>query len=318
MMQMNSEGTMALSRLVAFWKRYVDEERFRIGLSGIAANRQNYTNIRDLHKADLKVFAQYGDDGIIDYLMDSLSVDKPNFVEIGVGDYRESNTRFVYQRSNSKGLVVDYGKDLEKKVRRVLGDYYWKGCLTVASEFLTKENIVEVLAKCDNDWAKADIFSLDVDGNDYWLLQEVLPALSSKVVILEFNPIYGNKLSVTTPYIRDFVRAKYHYSQLVWGASLKALDELMVSYRYKYVGTNLNGHNAYWVKEDLIEKTPLSKIRQIRVEDTQICNYCRDSRAASGELGYLSQEESLRLVHDVEVVDLHNSHALVRLGEALQ
>ena len=40
-----------------------------------------------------KCFSQNGEDGIIDYLLHSLKIDKPKFVEIGIGDYSECNSR---------------------------------------------------------------------------------------------------------------------------------------------------------------------------------------------------------------------------------
>ena len=50
-----------------------------------------------------------------------------------------------------------------------------------------------------------DIFSLDVDGIDYWIL-EVLPEKLSKIVVLEYNPIFGSNLEVTIPNLKNFDR----------------------------------------------------------------------------------------------------------------
>ena len=77
---------------------------FLIGTSHCSSMRPNYSNVKDLNDLDYKVFSQAGEDGIIDYLLYSLNIKKPKFIEIGVGDYRESNTRFVYERSSCKGL----------------------------------------------------------------------------------------------------------------------------------------------------------------------------------------------------------------------
>ena len=89
---------------------------FAIGSSHFSLMRQSYPNIKSLTEADYKVFSQTGEDGIIDYLLYSLDIKTPRFVEIGVGDYRESNTRFLYERASCKGLIIDVIKDLEKRV----------------------------------------------------------------------------------------------------------------------------------------------------------------------------------------------------------
>ena len=69
-----------------------DRNIFAIGSAHFSEMRQNYSKIKYLGEADYKVFSQTGEDGIIDYLLYSLDIKVPQFVEIGVGDYRESNT----------------------------------------------------------------------------------------------------------------------------------------------------------------------------------------------------------------------------------
>ena len=39
-----------------------------------------------------------------------------NFVEIGVGNYRESNTRYLYNKYHPKGLIIDCIENMEEKV----------------------------------------------------------------------------------------------------------------------------------------------------------------------------------------------------------
>ena len=59
---------------------------------------------------------------------------------------------------------------------------------------------------------KLDLFSLDIDGIDYWILCEPLNNFSK--VVEEYNPTFGNKLSITVPNIENFNRENYHYSNL--------------------------------------------------------------------------------------------------------
>ena len=64
--------------------------------------RKNYSEIKKLNDVDYKIFFTNGEDGIIDYLLTQLGIEKPKFLEIGVGDYSESNTRFIYEKSSQK------------------------------------------------------------------------------------------------------------------------------------------------------------------------------------------------------------------------
>ena len=63
----------------------------------ILTARTNNTkmDIDDIKDAEYKVFSQFGDDGIIQYLISTLNIKNETFIEFGVEDYRESNTRYL-------------------------------------------------------------------------------------------------------------------------------------------------------------------------------------------------------------------------------
>ena len=212
-----------------------DKNIFAIGSAHFFKARQYYQNIKNLREADYKVFSQTGEDGMIDYLLYSLNIEIPKFVEVGVGDYRESNTRYIFEKNCCRGLIVDKNKNLRNKVSKVVK--LWKGDLTIIETTVTSENILNVLNSNNFD-NNLDIFGLDVDGIDYWIL-EVLPEKLSKIVIVEYNSIFGPNLEVTVPNLKNFDREKYHYSHLCYGASLRALINLMNKKKYAFVGTNI-------------------------------------------------------------------------------
>jgi len=83
--------------------QFNDDLLFAIGQSGIAAIRNRYDFVASLWDVDYRVFSQFGDDGIIDFLCSRLSLHKPVFIEIGTEDYGESNTRFLYQLRTARG-----------------------------------------------------------------------------------------------------------------------------------------------------------------------------------------------------------------------
>ena len=88
-------------------KNFQDEKKRMIGLSHLLNIRNKYINITSLNDVDYKIFSQNGEDGIIDYILYSLQIKKPKFIEIGVGDYNESNTRFIFETRSLKGMVID-------------------------------------------------------------------------------------------------------------------------------------------------------------------------------------------------------------------
>ena len=63
-----------------------------------------FLNIQD---AEFRVFSQWGEDGIIQYLINKLPIKNKVFIEFGVEDYTEANTRFLLENDNWSGLVMD-------------------------------------------------------------------------------------------------------------------------------------------------------------------------------------------------------------------
>ena len=169
----------------------------------ILKSRKFYNTYTLLEDAELKFFSQNGEDGIIDFLVKKLNLKKPSIGEIGIGDYSEANTRFLYEMYYGKGLVVDINKDLKKKVLSNVS--LWRGNLNILEKSVSSENINEILS--DNAKFEIDVFSIDIDGVDYWILNEIKPQIA-KIIILEYNSIFGLELEVTIPNINDFNRTE--------------------------------------------------------------------------------------------------------------
>ena len=120
--------------------------------------RKQYDNLNNLSEAEYKAFSQNGEDGIIDYLLNQLNINEPKFVEIGIGDYRESNTRLLFEIRNVNGLVVDAIDNLKNKVLKNIK--LWRNNLTVLEKKVDSSNINEIL-KVNNFSENLDLFSLD-------------------------------------------------------------------------------------------------------------------------------------------------------------
>ena len=203
-----------------------------IGKVQISLNRNKYDSVEDIIDIEEKIFSQNGEDGIIDYLIHKLNIGNKNFVEIGVGNYRESNTRFLYNTYHPKGLIIDYIDDMKSEVKKHVN--FWKGDLRICNQKIDSENILDLLNKnCDYE---IDFFSIDIDSIDYWIIKKLKNNIS-KIFVAEYNPVFGAELEVTVPNISGFERSKYHYSYLCYGISLKALINLMDQKGYYFIGS---------------------------------------------------------------------------------
>jgi len=283
-----------------------------VGEVQISINRNKYEEITDLTETEVKIFSQNGEDGIIDYLIHKLKLDKKNFVEIGVGNYRESNTRFLYNKYHPKGLIVDYVDDMEKKVKPFVN--FWKGDLRIRNKQINSENILDLLNNsCDYE---IDLFSIDIDSIDYWIIEKLEKNIS-KIFVAEYNPIFGSELEVTVPNILGFERNKYHYSYLCYGMSLKALINLMDQKGYYFIGTNLQKINAFFILKEFKKEDFFQKIK-IKGLNNYTNSNIRDSRDKNDHLSYLSGDKKFKEIEECEVINLKdNKKELIKLKNLL-
>jgi hypothetical protein len=258
----------------------------------------NYSIIGD---AEFKVFSQFGDDGIIQYVINNIDIKNRVFIEFGVEKYLESNTRFLLINDNWKGLVIDGDKSNIDFIKN--DEIYWKYDLIAVSYFITRENINKIFL--ENDFSgDIGILSIDIDGNDYWVWKSI-DVVSPIIVIIEYNSIFGAKKAVTIPYYPNFIRTKAHYSNLYWGASLKALHYLAQKKGYTFIGCNSSGNNAYFIRKDKI-----GYLKPISVEDGYIESRFREARDTKGRLSFLSSADRLKIIEDMPVVDVETGEII--------
>lgn len=242
-----------------------------------------------------KVFSQSNEDGLIQYLIRKVDIPNKTFIEFGVSDYAECNTRFLLLNNNWSGFVMDGSEaNIEGLINSSI---YWQHDIKARAAFITKENINGLLEKSGFD-KEVGILSIDIDGNDYWIWENI-NCINPRIVICEYNPIYGRDICVSVPYDKDFYRTDKHYSNLYWGASLGAYADLAKRKNYKLVCVNQMGHNAFFVRNDVAESLP-----EVSVMDAYRKMSYRESRDENGKLTYLSQTEGLKLIENEMVIDV--------------
>jgi len=237
-----------------------------------------------------KVFSQWDEDGIIQYLIKKIPIENRIFIEFGVENYEESNTRFLLKNNDWSGLVMDGDK---RNIDFIRSDHiYWQHKLDAVHSFITKENINSIIASRIKT-EDIGILSIDIDGNDYWIWNEI-NSVKARIVIVEFNNLYGKDLAVTVPYKSDFYRTSEHYSNLYFGCSLKALILLAAQKGYFFVGCNSKCMNAFFVRKDLSHYIEEKTIDEEFNETT-----IRESKTAQGKLNFMSdREEQLAILKD--------------------
>ena len=243
---------------------------------------------KNLSANEFRVFSQWGEDGIIQFLINNTKISQKIFIEFGVDNYKESNTRFLLINNNWTGLVIDSNKN---SINQIKDDpIYWRYNLKAVHSFITKDNINNLI-KENGIQGEIGLLSIDIDGNDYWVWQAI-EVISPAIVIVEYNFRFGKERSVTIPYDENFDRAKAHYSMIYYGASLKALYMLAKEKGYIFVGCNSSGCNAFFIRSDLKPDA----VREQTLEEGYVAGQFREARDKEGNLDYLSKNEEEKII----------------------
>lgn len=276
-------------------------KKIQEALGRIEARQLLDTPAGDLHGAEFRVFSQWGEDGILQHLLRHVPISKKVFVEFGVENYTECNTRFLLMNGNWGGLVIDGSAKNIDFIRQ--DEIYWRYNLKADCAFITRENINELIRR-NGISGEIGLLSIDIDGNDYWVW-EAIDVVAPSVVAVEYNSRFGPKRAVTVPYDPTFVRTTAHHSNIYYGASLAAFCSLAKRKGYSFVGCNTAGVNAFFVRQDLRP----SALPELTAAEGFVPLKFRESRTVQGELAFLTTDEEAEILNQLPLVDVSQAIA---------
>lgn len=276
------------------------DETELLALGSILSKQQWLLNSSNFNDFEFKIFSQWGDDGLIQYLIKHVKIENEAFIEFGVQDYSESTTRFLMMNNNWEGYVMDGSEENIASLKNK--NWYWKYSLKCKSVFITRENINGLLSA--TGFRNIGLLHIDIDGNDAHILSELdLKELNPAIIIMEYNSVFGKQRPITVPYDKDFVRTTKHYSNLYFGASLAALTFIANRKGYGLVGCSLAGNNAYYVRRDLLNE----KIKEKSVEEGYISSKFRESRDKDYSLSYLDGDDRYEAIKGMDVLNVQTN-----------
>jgi hypothetical protein len=179
----------------------------------------------------IRYASQYGEESYLRFILDNLGIGENGFY-VDLGAASTSNTFYFQKERGFKGIMID-------------GDN--KGNPTINEEWITAENIVELLRQyqCPESFA---LLSLDLDGNDYYILEKILQSeFMPAVIIAEINPRFEIDESFTIGYNPQHKFDGTDY----YGMSLQALKKLAKRFNYEVVYLS-DSLNAYLVQCELL------------------------------------------------------------------
>ena len=197
------------------------------------------TKIRMIYR---KVNSQSNESEILNKLLTWHPNIPKTFVEIGFGAW-EFNCIKLAQDKSWQGLLID-GNNYQVKMAKNI--YHNK--IIPQNIWLTFQNLDLIYDFAENK--DLGIFSIDIDGNDFWFLKKLVK-LKPALIIAEYNSIFGHR-AISVPYEADFDRTKKHSSCAYFGASLKAISFLLEKEDYSLMEISSLGNNAFYLRNDLL------------------------------------------------------------------
>ena len=195
----------------------------------------------ELELFEKKIFSQNGEDGITMKLVELIyngDNDNKFYVEFGVENGAECNTRILREKYNWKGLQMDGGHENDS--------------INLRKEFITKENVVDLFKKY-NVPMNINVLCVDIDYNDFYCLNEILANYKCDIIICEYNATHPANEDKIVIYNKD----AYFDGTNYFGASLLSFDKLGKKYNYSLIYCDKMGVNCFFVHNDIIKEKKL-------------------------------------------------------------
>ena len=198
--------------------------------------------IREIGKQPQQIkYSQNGEEYRLKFIFDHIGTTNKFLVDIGAWDGTHLSNTKLFREMGWDSLLID-GKDFPG----------------VYKSFVTKENIIETLIKFKAP-LEPDLLSIDIDGNDYWVLKEILGAYKPRVIVSEFNSEHPLEESKTIQYDPEFKFGVDDYYGYTYGAGESLAKEF--GYTIIYQQSNMN---LFYLRNDLVKGQPEFKKQMFR------------------------------------------------------
>ena len=256
-----------LKKLYNFMLDTRDRQRIGIALSKGGA----MMNARAIDKAkpsswEFSGFSQNGEDGILDVLTKNLSTSNRYFVEIGAADGIENNTGWLIAAERYNGILIEGDPHLVDRAKRLMTGYSIG--VDIHNMFVKQESAQEIMNL--SMYPNPDIFSLDIDGNDYYIAKSILDiGFRPKIFVVEYNSAYGPDEAMTIKYKADFSFKNEHETQLYYGVSISGWRKLFEEHGYRFITVDTQGVNGFFVDPDYFQGSFLDNIIGTAFQENQ-------------------------------------------------
>lgn len=204
-----------------------------------------------LCESGFRVYSEFEEDGMILYVLTMIGFKNRKVVEMCCGTGHECMATNLVLNHGFDGYLFD-GNITNVKLAK---DFFKskKDCLlytpVLRKAWITTDNVNNLLedAGCAGE---VDLFSLDIDGNDYWIWRAIT-AIKPRLLVCETHNVIPSDCSLTIEYRSDFeCPSRLGPEQDYRGSSLLAMVRLCKEKGYRLIGGHRCGFNVFFLRED--------------------------------------------------------------------
>lgn len=187
------------------------------------------------------VTSEHGEDGVIRRIFEIIGTGSRSCVELGaLNGVHGSNVWQLIKKEGWSGVLIEADQTYFEKLQQEFSGIAGAECINAFVSFKGSQSLDSIFTATSLP-KEFDLFSLDVDGNEYHLWDS-LHVYRPRVMLIEFNPTIPNDIVFVQP--RDM--------KVFQGSSLMAFVELGKRKGYELVATNET--NAFFVLKELFPK----------------------------------------------------------------
>jgi hypothetical protein len=196
--------------------------------------KENWINT-GLNKYEERFSSENGEDGVILQIFNEIGCGDKYYVEFGAQDgFDISNTLVLRQKHGWGGLLLDCG--------------YENPEINLHKAFISAENILGLFEKY-NVPKEFEFLSIDIDGNDYWVLKSILKFYKPKLFVVETNQLLPLDKPLSITYDPDRM---WEYESSYFGANVTAFNHIAEQNDYVLICTV--DQNAFFLRKDQVSK----------------------------------------------------------------
>ena len=185
------------------------------------------------------VYSQFGEDGIIQKIFETIGTQSKVCIEFGAWDgLYLSNTAILWAHQGWKGVLIESDENRFNQMADNTKNY---DCLIMNEKVgIGPSNSLEAILKKHAFNAPIDLLSIDIDNDDYYIFDSLVD-LKPRVIICEYNPTMPAHLDIYPEYGKNEM-----------GCSVSALMRVGKEKGYSLIA--ITDCNCFFVKDEEIEK----------------------------------------------------------------